>query len=139
VFATLGLVFLLILVAAAVAVHLWALNAHEGSFSASTPLGQRVARATLAHRLEPWDATFATRATVMLEWLQGSRLLAQAKYLAATDTLANAYRHDVGDRELLALFVKSQDLLAIDSNWKAHVQHAREGPGGSLRPQDVIR
>lgn len=127
-----------VLLAAAAGVHVWATSAYSGSYSTSVPLEQRAAGAALAHRLEPWDERFATRATVMQEWLRGAQLLAQARYLPAVDALADAYRRDVGERELLALFVKSQELLTLNTNWKAHVQHAREGPGGSLRPQDVI-
>ena len=138
-FAVIALALGMVLVVVAVGVHLRAESAYRLSFATSVPPEKRTAGSTLAHRLQPWDARFATRATVMREWLRGSQLLAQAKYLLAVDALAAAYRRDVGDRELLALFVKSQDLLALDTNWKAHVQHAREGPGGALRPQDVIR
>jgi hypothetical protein len=123
---------------AALGVHLYAESAYRRSLATTATLEQRAAAARLAARIEPWNARFATRATVMGEWLLGSQLLAQGKYLASTDLLAVAYRRDVGDKELLALFVKSQDLLTVSTNWKAHVQHAREGPGGTLRPQDVI-
>jgi hypothetical protein len=138
-FAVAGIALIVVLLAAAAAGwHLYATSAYDRSFTASLPLAQRAAAAALARRLEPWNGRFATRDDVMRGWLLGSQLMAQRKYLAAVDTLAAAYRQDVGDRELLALFVKAQDLLTVDTNWKAHVQHAREGPGGSLRPQDVI-
>ena len=135
--ALLGL--LAVLLAAMLALHLIAGGAYRRSFSASLSLKERTAAAEKALRLEPWSSRYATRALVMREWLHGSILLSQGADLPAMLELADAYRFDVGEDELLALFKKAQQQLSIDSNYKAHVQHAHEGPGGTLRPQDVLR
>ena len=42
------------------------------------------------------------------------------------------------DPDLLALYRRAERAQIEGTNWKAHVQHAREGPGGTLRPEDVI-
>ena len=81
-----------VLLAAAAGVHVWATSAYTGSYSTSVPLEQRAAGAALAHRLEPWDERFATRATVMQEWLRGAQLLAQGRYLPAGRRRAGAAR-----------------------------------------------
>ena len=127
------------LVLAIVGVHLTALNSYQRSFDARAGLQQRSAAASLAHRLEPFNARFATRAIVMQKWQHGVLLLSQSAYLPAMLELADAYRLDVGDTELLAQFQIAQDELTLHSNFKAHVQHAHEGSGGSLRPQDLMR
>jgi hypothetical protein len=130
---------LLVLVVAAVALHLTAEAAYRRSFSASVALADRNTDAQQAHQLEPFNAGYATRAVVMQKWLHGSILLSQDAALPAMQELADAYRLDVGDQELLALFKKAQRQLSIDSNFKAHIQHAHEGPRGTLRPQDLLR
>ena len=130
---------LAVLAIVVLALHLTASNAYERSFSASLPLAQRTADAEQASSLEPWDSRDATRALVMRKWLHGSILLSQDAALPAMQELADAYRLDVGDQELLALFKKAQAQLSIDSNFKAHIQHAHEGPGATLRPQDLLR
>ena len=123
----------------ALALHLTATGAYQRSFSASLPLAERTAAAEQAAGLEPWDSRYATRALVMRKWLHGSILLSQDAALPAMKELAEAYRLDVGDQELLALFKKAQQQLSFDTNRKAHLQHANEGPGGTLRPQDLLR
>jgi hypothetical protein len=126
------------LVVVALALHLTASNAYQRSFSAGLPLTQRAAAAEQASSLEPWNSRYETRAIVMRKWLHGSILLSQDAALPAMQELAEAYRLDVGDQELLALFKRAQQQLSIDSNFKAHIQHAHEGPGGTLRPQDLL-
>ena len=73
----------------------------------------------------------------MVYWLTGQQLLDAGDYLRPVTVLREAYRRDVGDKELLALFKRAQDIQAIATNKKAHLQHGHEGPGSSLRPQDV--
>jgi hypothetical protein len=123
---------------AAIAWHVSAVGSYRRSFELAVSLGDRTAAAKLAARLEPWDTRFATRATVMTKWQHGSVLLSQGAYLPAMLELADAYRLDVGDKELLALFQKAQRELSVSSNFKAHIQHGHEGPGGTLRPQDLL-
>lgn len=139
-FALGGIVGLLaVIVVVALALHLTASNAYQRSFAATLPLARRTAAAEQASGLEPWDSRYATRALVMRKWLHGSILLSQDAALPAMQELAEAYRRDVGDQELLALFKKAQQQLSLDTNRKAHLQHAHEGPGGTLRPQDLLR
>jgi hypothetical protein len=124
---------------AAIAWHAYATLSYQRSFDAKLSLIARRDAAARAAHMEPWDAHFATRATVMRLWQHGSALLAQGAALPAMLELGEAYRLDVGDKELLALFKQSQAQLDYDSNRKAHLQHGHEGPGGTLRPQDLER
>ncbi len=105
------------------------------------PLGiaERTSSAVLAARLEPWNPTFARRAKTMLLWQRGQQLLASGDYNAAVDALREAYVSDVGNAELLELFKRAQATQALETNRKAHLQHGHEGPGGTLRPQDIER
>ena len=122
----------------AVSWHVSADMTYQRSFDRGLPLGQRASAARFAATLEPWNGRLATRAVLMAKWQQGSELVSQGAYLPATLELADAYKLDVGDSELLALFQKAQQGLSIDSNFKAHIQHGHEGTGGTLRPQDLL-
>jgi len=128
-----------VLVVIAAAYHLSAYAAYRRSFATSATLDARKSSAQLAAHIEPWNRQFAERATVMAEWRHGATYVSQGAYLPAMLLLADAYKHDVGDKQLLALFQDAQTELTIHSNYKAHVQHAHEGPGGTLRPQDLLR
>ena len=132
-----GLVGLLLVASLA----LWgaANSAYQRSFSRSLSLAERTASAQQASDFAPWDRRYATRATVMRKWLHGSILLSQDAALPATQELGDAYRLDIGDQELLALYKKAQQQLSIDSNYKAHIQHAHEATGGVLQPGDLLR
>jgi protein involved in polysaccharide export with SLBB domain len=130
---------LAILVAGGLALHVTATTAYRRSFERTETLQQRSEAAAFARTLEPWDSRFGARAVVMHKWLRGSVLLSQGADLPAMLELQAAYRLDVGDQELLALFKKAQEQLTVHSNFKAHIQHAHEGPGGTLRPQDLMR
>lgn len=105
----------------------------------SGPLAKRVASARLAARLEPWNPTFVRRSRVMTLWELGQRQLASGDYNRAVDTLRAAYRDDVGNTDLLDLFKEAQATQALETNRKAHLQHGHEGPGGTLRPEDIER
>lgn len=125
-------------IVAIIAWHFSAGLAFQRSFDRSRPLADRAADASRAAQLEPWNPGFVTRATVMRKWERGSVLLSQGAYLPAMLELADAYKLDVGDTELLALFQKAQQGLNANSNFKAHVQHGHEATGGMLRPQDLL-
>ena len=111
---------------------------YSDSFDRRASLQQRTDSAELAARLDGSNVQYAARASVMAQWLLGSQLLSEGKDLPAMLTLGEAYRLDVGDPELLALFQKAQHELETSTNFKAHLQHAHEGPNGELRPQDVV-
>jgi hypothetical protein len=123
---------------AAVALHLFA-GAAERRARAPGSLAERTASAQLAARLEPFNPAFVHRAQVMVLWEQGQRHLAAGDYNRAVELLGEAYKADVGNSELLDLFKRAQITQALATNRKAHLQHAHEGPGGTLRPQDVER
>lgn len=133
--ATIVVVGLLALVA--VGVGLAAQTASRTSFDSSTPLEQRAASAARAHALLPWDAAYTRRSRLLSAWLLGKQQLARGDYNAAVETLGTAYRLDIGNPELLALYRKAQDTQTLATNRKAHLQHGHEGPGGTLRPQDI--
>jgi len=125
-------------IAVAGAVHMTAASA---SRRAQKPgdLASRVAAARLAATLEPWNAERVERSRVMQQWERGKRLLDAGDYNRAVDELSEAYARDVGNAELLALFRRAQDVQALETNRKAHLQHGHEGPGGTLRPEDIER
>jgi hypothetical protein len=107
--------------------------------SGSGPLPDRLAAAQRASRMEPWNAQFARRVTALDEWVRGKKLLEDGDYKNAVDVLAIAYRNDVGNAELLALFKRAQVIQAAETNRKAHLQHGHEGPGGTLTPDQIER
>ena len=113
--------------------------AHRRSFDPNRPLEQRVTDAQTAHRLAPWNASYGVREFAMVNWLKGGQLLDAGDYSGAVNVLREAYRRDVGEQELLALFQRAQEIETLATNRKAHLQHGHEGPGSSLRPQDVER
>ena len=132
-------------IATALAVLLVALALHVTAVAASRRaqepggLARRAGAARLAAKLEPWNTEFARRARVLGLWELGQRQLDAGDYNGAVDTLGVAYAHDVGNAALLELFKRAQATQALASNRKAHLQHGHEGPGGTLRPQDIER
>lgn len=129
----------LVVAVGAVGYHAVATSAYRASFLRTRALFERAENAATASRMEPWNARFAVRSQVMSDWLRGLRLLDAGDYNAAVDVLAAAYRHDVGDEDLLALFQGAQETQSLETVRKAHLQHGHEGPGGTLRPQDIER
>jgi hypothetical protein len=122
----------------AAALHVVASSAARRSTAPGT-LAEKTAAAQSAARIEPWNTVYVNRARVMSRWMQGEELLAAGDYNAAVDTLRQAYVDDVGNDELLALFKRAQATQALQTNKKAHLQHGHEGPGGTLRPEDIER
>jgi hypothetical protein len=126
------------LLLAAVPLHIFA-SVAERRAQLPGSVAERTASAQLAAGLEPFNPAFAHRAQVMVLWDQGQRRLAAGDYNGAVELLGEAYRADVGNSELLDLFKRAQATQALATNRKAHLQHAHEGPGGTLRPQDIER
>ena len=114
-------------------------SAYRTSFDRTLSVEQRATAASRAHALAPWNAAYEQRSRMLAAWVLGKQELARGDYQAAVATLDIAYRLDVGDPELLALDHQAQDEQALATNRKAHLQHGHEGPGGTLRPQDVER
>lgn len=126
---------LAVLIASAAIWHVFATSLYARSFMPQVPLADRASAASIAGRLEPWNARYTTRAMVMTGWLRGERLLEAGDYNAAVDVLAVAYRLDVGDQELLLLFREAQEVQSLKTVGKAHIQHGHDAPGerGSIR------
>jgi hypothetical protein len=135
----LAAVGLALVVVAALAWHLVARSSFDRAGSPAISLEQRAAAAQRARAMEPWNAGYDRRARLLSAWLLGSEQLARGEYNAAVVTLDAAYRLDIGNQALLALDHKAQEAQALATNRKAHLQHGHEGPGGTLRPQDVER
>ena len=114
-------------------------GAYLGSLDASSTLEQRATSASRAHELAPWNAQYDLHSQLLSWWLLGKQQLDRGDYNAAVDTLDAAYRLDIGNAELLALYRRAQETQALETNRKAHLQHGHEGPGGTLRPGDVER
>jgi hypothetical protein len=105
----------------------------------SGSLAERLEAARLAATIEPWNPAFKRRARVLDSWERGRQLLDVGEYNGSVDALREAYADDVGNNELLALFKQAQATQALETNRKAHLQHGHEGPGGTLRPEDIER
>jgi hypothetical protein len=113
--------------------------AYKRTFDSGRTLERRVADAQTARCLTPWSKSHRSREYVMVMWLGGRQLLDAGDYSGSVNVLSQAYRKDVGEKELLALFQRAQEIEAMATTRKAHLQHGHEGPGSSLRPQDVER
>jgi len=129
----------LLVVVGAFAWHSVASQAYSASFSVNRSLDQRSSSAKIARWLEPWNGRFVTRSKVMDGWLRGQQLLDSGDYNGAIVVLDAAYRLDIGDSGLLAFYHHAQDVQALQTNRKAHLQHGHEGPGGTLTPGQVER
>ena len=129
----------LIVVVGAFAWHSVASQSYSASFSAEGSLEQRTSSAKIARWLEPFNDRFVVRSKVMDGWLRGRQLLDSGDYNGAIAALDAVYRLDVGDAELLALYRHAQDVQALATNRKAHLQHGHEWPGGTLTPDQLER
>lgn len=119
-------------------------HAHAGTeFRASSSLGlpveARYVRAHMAAALEPWNARYAARSQYVAAWLRGDTLLAAGAYNEAVALLSETIGRTLAEPDLLALYHQAQAAQAVDTNRKAHLQHAHEGPGGTLTPADIER
>lgn len=136
--APIALVLAAIIIGAALCWHTAARSAYMATF-ASAPISLRADAAIRSARMEPWNAVFAKRALVLDHWNRGAQALAAGDYNSAIALLDVAYRNDIGDAALLALYKQAQETQALASNRKAHLQHGHEGPGGALKASQVER
>ena len=127
-----------IAIAVATAVHVAAVTAYRRAQEPGD-LARRVAAARQAAVLEPWNAQFVRRSRLMQQWARGKRMLDAGDYNGAVEELGDAYARDLGNLELLAQYKLAQETQALETNRKAHLQHGHEGPGGTLRPEDIER
>lgn len=139
--ATLGVVVALgcALAASAVALHLRAQSTYRASLATGAALESRFADAYAAAALEPWNATYAQRKRLVAAWLRADTLLASGDYKGAVALLSSATGDTPAEPDLLALYREAQAVQSLETNRKAHLQHAHEGPGGTLRPTDIER
>ncbi len=122
--------------------HLFGVWQYARAGDASLTTLERVQAADTARRIEPfeqsWKARYgALRAQYAYE--AATKFYAEGELVQAVDAMTTAYRYAVGNKKYLAYFVKLQDDLTAATNRKAHLQHGHEGPGGTLRPQDIER
>jgi len=99
------------------------------------PLETRIASAQRAFTLEPWNSSFEIR----LVRVKAERLFLAKDYDAAHSLMQPIVAAGDADAEFIAFY------RAVNAEWipwsagKAHQQHGHEGPGGTLRPEDVER
>ena len=129
----LGVVAILLVVA--LAWHAFATWQLYLSRDARATLDARLSAARTATSMEPWNPT----ARADHGYIVSQQLLVQGRYREAVEVMATAYKYAIGDAELLAYFKRVQEVWAVDTNRKAHLQHGHESPGGALKPGDVER
>ena len=125
----------LIAVTVLASVHLVAQDALARSRDEALTPAERLAEAQTALRLEPWrrDIVGATA------FIEGTILRGRGDLDGAKRVLVAALERESTDRRLRPLLVEvNREILVRDAR-KAHQQHGHEGPGGSLRPEDVER
>lgn len=106
---------------------------------ADVAIAQRAAYARRAARIEPFRRTYVANAEHLGGWAEGSRLLTSGDYNRAVAVLNETLRTGPDDPQLVALYRKASRTQALETNRKAHLQHGHEGPGGTLRPEDIER
>jgi hypothetical protein len=137
--AVIAIVVALLLVASALAWHAHARSAYWASISLGVPLETRYADAYTAAALEPWNSRYTDRSRYVAAWLRADTLLSAGASNEAVALLSATIGRTLAEPDLLALYHKAQAAQAVDTNRKAHLQHAHEGPGGTLRPSDIER
>ena len=125
----------LIAVTVLASVHLVAQDALARSRDEALTPPERLAEAQTALRLEPWRRDIVGETA----FIEGTLLRDQGDLDGAKRVLVAALERESTDRRLRPLLVEvNREILVRDAR-KAHQQHGHEGPGGSLRPEDVER
>ena len=128
----------LVLVVVGIVLHLGAAAAFNASQRVGIPIDQRVALARRAARLVPWSRQYRQRRTFVETWKRADTTLASGDFNGSMVILHSIVGTTLAEPDLLALYHRAQEAQTEGTNWKAHILHAREGPGGTLRPEDVI-
>ena len=128
-----------VLAVAVIGLHLGAAAAYNASQRVGIPIDQRVALARRASRLVPWDRQYRQRRAFVETWRRAEAMLATGDFNGSVALLHTIVGSTLAEPDLLSLYHRAEEAQTAGTNWKAHVQHAREGPGGTLRPEDVIR
>ena len=116
-------------------VHFVAQDALVRSRDEALTLPERLAAARAALRLEPWRRDIVGETA----FIEGTLLLDQGDLDEAKRVLGAALGRDSSDRRLRPLLTAVNREILIRDARKAHQQHGHEGPGGSLRSEDVER
>jgi hypothetical protein len=126
----------LALIAAVSAIGLFASQETAIAANAALPLAARARAAKRVTQLRP----FSGSAEVTYAILEGRRLFQnEATWDEAQTLLYETYLRHIGNKPLRAeLSVVSKAIILRDAG-KAHKQHGHEGPGGTLRPEDIER
>ena len=125
----------LIAVTVLASVHLVAQDALARSRDEALTPPERLAEAQTALRLEPWRRDIVGETA----FIEGTLLRDQGDLDGAKRVLVAALERDSTDRRLRPLLVEVNREILVGDARKAHQQHGHEGPGGSLRPEDVER
>lgn len=125
----------LTLLAAGGMYHALAYAAYQASFSSAVPLDTRLRSAERATSLEPWHREYEVRRV---------RLEAEERFVAKDWDAAHKLMEPViaeraGDAEFVEFYHAVNAKWVPWSSGKAHQQHGHEGPGGTLRPEDIER
>jgi len=132
------LAFIVVLASAILVAHAAAVYSHRMSLG-DIPVASRAAYARTAARIEPFRAGYVANADHLRGWAEGARLLEAGDFNRAVAVLNETLRTGPDDPELVALYRKATRIQAVETNKKAHLQHGHEGPGGTLRPEDIER
>ena len=127
-----------VLAVAVTALHLGGAAANDADHRVGIPIDQRVALARRASRLVPWNSEYRRRLAYVETWKRGDAMLAAGDFNGSLVVLRMIVGSTLVEPDLLALYHRAEEAQTEGTNWKAHVLHAREGPGGTLRPQDLI-
>ncbi len=126
----------LALIAAVSAIGLFVAQEAAIAANGALPLASRAGAAKRVMRLRP----FSSSAEITYAILEGRRLFqTEATWDEAQALLYETYLRHIGNQPLRAeLSVVNQAVMLRDAG-KAHKQHGHEGPGGTLRPEDIER
>jgi len=128
----------LVLVVVGIVLHLGAAAAFNASERVGIPIDQRLALARRATRLVPWNRAYRKRRAFVETWKRADAQLASGDFNGAMTTLHIIVGTTLAEPDLLALYHRAEEAQALGTNWKPHVLHGREGPGGTLRPEDLL-
>jgi hypothetical protein len=125
----------LALIAAVAAVGLFVSQETAIATNPALPLAARVDAARRMMRMRP----FSDSAEVRYAILRGRQLFVAEKWDEAQALLYETYLRNIGDKPLRAELRRVNLAVEFRDAAKAHRQHGHEGPGGTLRPEDVER
>lgn len=130
----LAAILLGVMLLAAGAAHAYAWWQWRSSFG-TAGFAERLAAAQRATAIEPWNADWRARP----DWIRGNWDTARDRPTEAYFYLHRAADTSNADPRLRKELKDAFDAWVVATNWKAHVQHAREQTGGVLLEKDHIK